>query len=152
MIDYVLSFAVAILLIANLILGYMRINNKLDIDELNNELIKLDSKLESPEFSNMQIEYTNSMLKYIHDFTIQVASIEFRNFMDGHDLTKVTKATMSKLVEDTAIKVDKSIYLGNIKLDDLLFTKDFYNNYIIDITMISIKELLDKAINISEEV
>lgn len=151
MIVYVLSISIVILIIINLILEYKYIN-KFDMDELNNEIIKLNSKLESPEFYNMRIEYTNSMLKYVHDFTIQVASIQFRNFVDGHDLNKITKATMSKLVEDTAIKVIKSIDSKNIKFDDLLFTKDFYNNYIIDIAMISIKELLDKAINTTEEV
>lgn len=148
MTGYVLPFIIAGLVVIIVILVYLCIKMRIKMKEV----IKFDTKVGSLEFSNRRVEYTQLMMTYIRDFTIQVASIQFRNFIDGHDLSKVTKATMSKLVEDTAIKVNKSIYLNNIKFDDLLFTEDFYNNYIIDVAMVSIKELLDKVINTTEEV
>jgi hypothetical protein len=148
MAGYVLSFIITGLVVIIVILAGLYIKMRIKMKEV----IKFDTKVGSLDFSNRRVEYTQSMMLYIRDLTMQVASIQFRNFIDGHDLSKVTKATMSKLVEDTAIKVNKSIYLNNIKFDDLLFTEDFYNNYIIDVAMISIKELLDKVINTTEEV
>ncbi len=149
---YAVSFVIVVMIVFIVILSYLYASAKIDLEELTNEIIKLNAEIESPESSNIRIEYSQSMLEYIREFTMRVASINFRNFMDGHELSKVTKATVSNLVEVTATKVNNSIDLSNINFNDLLFTKEFYNSYIIEISMISIKELLDRAVNNIEEV
>lgn len=114
------------------------------IDELNYEMSVIKRNCESPE-------YSHEVLEYLRSFTVEVSAITFRNFIDNHEIEKITKATMTKLVEDTAKIVNESINVGNIRFNDTLFTRKFYDKYIIDISMISIKELLEKAVNKTEE-
>lgn len=92
------------------------------------------------------IEYSTKILDYINAFTVQVATLNFRNFLDTHELEKVTKATLSGLVEETASMVNDSMVKENIMFEDALFTEEFYDKYIINIVMVTIKDLLDKAV------
>ena len=79
------------------------------------------------------IEYSTKILDYINAFTVQVATLNFRNFLDTHELEKVTKATLSGLVEETASMVNDSMVKENIMFEDALFTEEFYDKYIINI-------------------
>lgn len=140
----ILIFIILALLIMLGIISDKYIDTKNAVDELNSEMIIIKLNCESPE-------YSHEVLEYLRSFIVEVSAIIFRNFIDNHEIEKITKATMTKLVEDTAKTVNESISVTNIRFDDTLFTRKFYDKYIIDISMISIKELLEKAVNKTEE-
>lgn len=93
------------------------------------------------------VEYSTKTLEFIKNITNQVAVLKFRTFIDSHDITKITKANIEKLVGDVADTVYKSINSTNIIFDDTLYTKNFYEKYIIEMALISIKNLLDRTID-----
>ena len=97
------------------------------------------------ENSKRTTEYSDKMLEFVKMFIGQIAVLKFRTFVDSHNLGKITKANIQKLVAEVADTVHKSINIDKIDFEDTLFTKDFYEKYIIETSVIMIKELLDKT-------
>ena len=87
------------------------------------------------------------MLDFVKMLTSQIAVLRFRTFVDTHELDKITKANVQKLVTDVAETVHNSINIDNIDFEDMLFNKEFFEKYIIETSLITIKSLLDKAVN-----
>ena len=108
----------------------------------------LSSKKEPPISSYInRIEYTEKMMEFIRQFTIQISVIRYRQFLDEHELDKITKSQIQKLVTETATAVNESFSQEPIKYDELLLTKDFVNTYIIQTSILAIKDLLEKSVN-----
>lgn len=95
-------------------------------------------------------DYSEKLLEFIKMLTSQIAILKFRTFVDNHEIDKITKANIQNLVADVAETVNVSINADHIDFDDVLFTKEFYENYIIDTSLITIKGLLNKTINEEE--
>lgn len=139
---YILIIVMIFMIVATAFVTQRYVAAKKELKLMQEEINELKD-----EYKLKTTEYSKTLLEYIKTFTAQVAAINFRNFLDTHELEKVTKTTVSKLVEDTARLVNDSINEHNIIFQDALFTRDFYDKYIIDISMISIKDLLEKAVN-----
>lgn len=104
------------------------------------------------ENQNKTVEYSNQVLEFVRSIVGQVAVLKFRTFTDTHDLTKITKAHLQPLVTDVATMVKDSINIENISIGEALFTKDFYEKYIIETSVIMIKQMWETAIEDQDEV
>ena len=103
-------------------------------------------KLES-ENKNKTVEYSNKVLELIRSIIGQIAVIKFKNFQDKHEMTKVTEANVKALVNEVATMAYGSLNMENIFLEDTFFTKEFMEQYIVDTTVILIKQMMEKTIN-----
>lgn len=130
---------ITILTSVYLIIKYRRAKAKL------NELEQLVEKSKE-EYRMRNVDYSNKLLDYIKIFVAQVASIKFRNFIDTHDITKINKTIVGGLIEEIAIEVKNSINDNNVIFQDALFTKEFYDGFIVQSTTIIVKDLLEKVI------
>jgi hypothetical protein len=92
------------------------------------------------------ITYTNQVMKLIREVTTQIALLKFRTFQDSHDMSKIMRANIASIAEETAIESERSFNKENIYWESLLFTKDFYNAYIVETSIIVIKSLFEKEI------
>ena len=99
------------------------------------------------ENKNKTVDYSNKVLELVRSIIGQIAVIKFRNFQDSHDMSKVTEANVKSLVKDVATMAMGSLNMKNIFLEDTFFTKDFIEQYIIDTTVILIKQMMEKAVN-----
>lgn len=100
--------------------------------------------------SKITTEYSEKLLNFVKMITTQVAILQFRTFVDGHDMAKVTKANVRDVADNVAKTVKSSINMDSIDFSDTLFTKEFYESYIIETSIIAVKSLLEKTINIDE--
>ena len=98
------------------------------------------------ENKNKTVEYSNKVLELIRSIVGQIAVLKFRTFQDTHDMEKVTKANVETLVSDVAKMANKSLNMNNIFLDDTFFTKEFVEQYIVETSVILIKQMMDKAV------
>ena len=115
-----------------------RLHHKIDtFDNFSNYHQDIISSTESAE----------KLLDFIRMISNQIAIIHFRNFIDSHDISKVTKANIRDLVEDTATNIKNSINIDDIDFVDMLITEEFLDEYIINIASITIKDLLNKSLN-----
>lgn len=91
--------------------------------------------------------YTGSVMEFIRDLTAQVAVLKFREFADSRSLEKVTKEHTKHLIQDIANSVKG--YIDQNKLDEegLLVSPQFMNEYIINMSVNCVKDLLKKAVD-----
>ena len=97
------------------------------------------------------IEYSQGLLDFTHRFILQMAAREIITFRDTHDLSKISKNSVEALAKDVSQKVFNSINEDNILFDVALFDKDAYYQYIVDVTISTIKDLFSKVIDTIEE-
>jgi hypothetical protein len=72
--------------------------------------------------------------------------LKFNAFINNHDSEKVTRSQIKNLISDTATNINISMIYDNIDFSRTLFSQDFLVQFIINTTIISIKELLDKQL------
>lgn len=116
----------------------------LKIEELNNA-----RKIDELDYSNRlsSITYTNELLKFIRMFIAQVAVIKMRSFSDNRDIKKVTRKNVSDLVQEVAKEVNMYINRNELNSSFTLLTPDFLDKYIIENTIIIVKDLFNKTID-----
>lgn len=104
---------------------------------------------EKPDLANYKypIEYTEAVLKFIKTFVMHISIIHYNVFIDSHDPDKINRTQIQHLVEDTAKDINGYIKSDIIEYDKLLVTKNFIDEYVIQTTIIAIKDLLNKTIN-----
>lgn len=145
-----LEIILAVAIIGKTIINYC--NLKLKEMELQRTLYErsIDAKEQITDLSIMQtrIDYSKSVMEYIHTVVTEQAVIEFRNFLDSHVLKKVTRLQVAHVVDDLANKVKDHIQLENIQFNDTIMSEEFFMQYIISISVDSVKQLLDKAIQV----
>lgn len=145
-----LEIILAVAIIGKTIINYC--NLKLKEMELQRTLYErsIDAKEQITDLSIMQtrIDYSKSVMEYIHAVVTEQAIIEFRNFLDSHVLNKVTRLQVAHVVDDLANKVKDHIQLENIQFNDTIMSEEFFMQYIISISVDSVKQLLDKSIQV----
>ena len=99
------------------------------------------------ENKNKTVEYSNKVLELVRSIVGQIAVLKFRTFQDSHDMSKITTTNTKALVDDVAMMAKRSLNMNNIFLDDTFFTKEFIENYIIETSIILIKQMVEKAAN-----
>lgn len=121
--------------------------------KLRNKFNKDSKLLEDMKESNKNkmVEYSKQVLEFIRMMVGQIAVLKFRTFVDTNDLSKVSKSTIEKLVADVAESVNMSMNMVNLSLENTVYSKEFFEQYIVETSVLMIKDLLDKAIGEKDE-
>ena len=93
-----------------------------------------------------KIKYTTDMIDFIKVLCQQTSLLRFRDFIDNHEISKTTRSNYAAIVDETARSIHNSLMRTNIKYDDLLVSQEYVNSYIIEVTSITIRDLLEKTI------
>lgn len=121
--------------------------------KLRNKFNKDSKLLEDMKESNKNkmVEYSKQVLEFIRMMVGQIAVLKFRTFVDTNDLSKVSKSAIEKLVADVAESVNRSMNMVNLSLENTVYSKEFFEQYIVETSVLMIKDLLDKAIGEKDE-
>ena len=105
------------------------------------------NKVNTDEMSAAEkIKYTTDMIDFIKVLCQQTSLLRFRDFIDNHEISKTTRSNYAAIVDETARSVHNSLMRTNIEYDDLLVSQEYINAYIIEVTSITIRDLLEKTI------
>lgn len=105
------------------------------------------NKVNTDEMSAAEkIKYTTDMIDFIKVLCQQTSLLRFRDFIDNHEISKTTRSNYAAIVDETARSIHNSLMITNIKYDDLLVSQEYVNTYIIEVTSITIRDLLEKTI------
>lgn len=105
------------------------------------------NKVNTDEMSAAEkIKYTTDMINFIKVLCQQTSLLRFRDFIDNHEISKTTRSNYAAIVDETARSIHNSLMRTNIKYDDLLVSQEYINTYIIEVTSITIRDLLEKTI------
>lgn len=102
--------------------------------------------IEEKFITSKNIKYSQDVMSFVKEFTIQVSVLRYREFFDNHRMDKVTKAQIQTLVSETAMEVNRSLSLKMINYNITLYTKEFVERFIVQTTMVALKDLLEKSI------
>ena len=92
------------------------------------------------------VEYSNQLLELVRSIIGQVAVLKFRTFQDTHDMHKVTKTQVEALAKDVAMTANRSLNENHISFDVTFFTKEFYEEYVVDTSIILVKQMIDNFV------
>lgn len=119
------------------------------LSKLNNKYLKDAEDLKELKEANGEriIDYSKQMLEFIKMMVGQVSVIKFRTYIDNNKLDKTAKPNIEKIVEDVANTVNDAINVNNISLKDTIYTKEFFEQYIVETSILMIKQMLEKTID-----
>lgn len=80
--------------------------------------------------SRKQLEYTEDLLKFIHQFILDTFIRSMKDFTDTHDLKMVTKTTMAEFIKTTSDKVYDYLEFSKINLKDSLLDEVYFEEFI----------------------
>ena len=72
--------------------------------------------------------------------------VKYRNFAEANDMSKVTESMIKNLIKDIAESTHRSLNLDNMLWVDTLYTREFIENYIIDVTVMMVKASVHKTL------
>jgi len=93
------------------------------------------------------IEYSERLLGMVRMVVGQICVLKFRTFKDTHDMTKVTKTQIEALVKDVAETANKSLNSDSIQFEITSFTREFYESYVVETSIILMKDQLDREVS-----
>lgn len=121
-----------------LLFKFTKVEESVDniISSLNNQYNESNKDVYSEKIFN----FTDTMIN-------KISILKYSSFIDGHYTDMITKANIEKLASDVATEVYNSIDIDKINFNNTLFTKEFYEKYIIETSLTTIKRLIEKTIN-----
>lgn len=122
----------------------MRLRNQYDKD--NRSLRELQEGNKDKVLDN-----SKQLLEFIRMMVGQVAVLKFRTFIDTRDIEKSTKSNIEGLVKEVATTVNASLNMSNISIENTIYSKEFFEQYIVETSVIIVKDLLDKSLNDDED-
>lgn len=93
------------------------------------------------------VEKTNAFNDYIIKVCGNVATLKWQEYVDGHDIQKLTREQLKNLASECASMIINMINLDNINYNNLLCTQEYTTFLIINTTFNYLKRLSDKTIN-----
>lgn len=133
----ILWFIISIIVLINL---YRKYNNN------SMEILKLDKSNKK-----LVIEYSEQLLDFTKMMISQISILKFKTFIDGSKIDKITKSQVEKIVSEVASNVKDALNMNNITIEDTLYTEEFFNQYIIDTSIYTVKQLMNKVVNEFDE-
>lgn len=109
--------------------------------------IKREANQIAAKRRDYNLDYSTRMLDFIRTIIVQITSLHFNEFIDSHDISKVTEGQTKRLIDEIANTVHKSIDVNNINFDDALFDENFYNHFIIETVVDLVKHLIGKTVD-----
>jgi biopolymer transport protein ExbB/TolQ len=144
------GLAFILLLIILLIHLIIKIHALMDKEEelYNLEKKKLEESSKEKIIKDKEIlEYSELLLKSIREAIASVTTVKYRTFSDNHDLEKITKEHLKRMLGDTVTIVKNDINFNNIDYENLIYTKEYINQYIIDTTIYTLKNMFNGEID-----
>ena len=93
------------------------------------------------------VEKTNAFNDYIIKVCSNVATLKWQEYIDGHDIQKLTREQLKNLASECAHMVINMINLDNVDYSKLLCTQEYTTFLIINTTFNYLKRLSDKTVN-----
>lgn len=117
--------------------------------KLNNRFKHDSTALQELKEGNKErvVEYSKQVLEFIRMMVGQVAVIKFRTFIDNRKIEKISKANVEELVADVARTVNRSINMSNIQIENTVYSREFFEEYIVESSVMIIKDLLARDLN-----
>lgn len=122
----------------------MRLRNQYDKDSRSLKELQEGNK-------DKVLDNSKQLLEFIRMMVGQVAVLKFRTFMDTRDIEKSTKSNIEGLVKEVATTVNASLNMSNISIENTIYSKEFFEQYIVETSVIIVKDLLDKSLNDDED-
>lgn len=97
------------------------------------------------------IEYSNKLLDFTKMMVSQISILKFKTFIDNSKIDKITKSQVEKIVTDVASSVKDALNMNNITIEDTIYTEEFFNQYIIDTSIYTVKQLMNKVLSEYDE-
>jgi hypothetical protein len=107
---------------------------------------EIEYKQISFENQHKTAEYSTQLLELIRNIVAQIAVVKYRNFAEANDMSKVTESMIKNLIKDIAESTHRSLNLDNMLWVDTLYTREFIENYIIDVTVMMVKASVHKTL------
>lgn len=107
---------------------------------------EIEYKRISFENQHKTSEYSTQLLELIRNIVAQIAVVKYRNFAEANDMSKVTESMIKNLIKDIAESTHRSLNLDNMLWVDTLYTREFIENYIIDVTVMMVKASVHKTL------
>lgn len=90
---------------------------------------------------------SEKLLTFTRTFITQVVMLKFGQFRDAHDMSKITRTQIINELREITIGIEKSLNFNNIVFDQLVFTREFYDQYIVDFTVDTIKRITGQEVD-----
>lgn len=132
---------------ARMYINYIVAQKRLEELRIKYREMELQNKEIEKTQKDQSIEYSRNLMKYLREFIGQITVIKFKAFIDSHKMDKITEINIKKLIDDIATTTNKSINRSNILFDNTIITEEFYESYVIETTIILVKEMLEKLEN-----
>lgn len=97
------------------------------------------------------LEYSQKSLEFIKLMISQIALLKLKAFIDQHDISKVSRSQIEKVVEDVALTVRNNINMQNFQIENTIYTEEYFDQYIIQTSVFIVKKLFDEAVNRASE-
>jgi hypothetical protein len=112
-----------------------------------------EEKNASPPIENIikRIEYSDKMLEYTRSVINSITYIEFKTFIDRNEISKVSKSQLIDLAKTIASKVKNSINDNNIDFNYVIFSTNYFDEYIINFSVDLLNQLWEKTIEDKSE-
>lgn len=99
------------------------------------------------------IEYSNEMLKFIREFTVDYVTVEFEVYRNNiYSTNKVTKEALKNFINQCATGVHNTLPNYRVKSQYLLYTDEYIESYIINVTAMTVRKLFEKAVDTDTEI
>lgn len=115
----------------------LNVNRKYEIENINNEITK----------STTMINYTENLLKYVKDFTVEYTVVTYNHFIDNTVIDKMTKNILEKLINQISKDTRNFLKSTSINYDMLLVTDEYIDKLIINTVICSVKQLFEKSVD-----
>lgn len=101
--------------------------------------------------NEMNTDLSNQILQFTRMIISQIAMMKYRDFVDSKDMSKITRSNVTKLVDEVATECHKAIRIESISFESLVFTREFYEQYIVETTVFVIKSMVNKTFDNIED-
>lgn len=116
------------------------------VDELKTEKIiyqrRMNTDASYKNEMNM-IVYSKDLLSFTKEFISEIVLLKYTEFEDARDMDKITEINIKNLIQEIASIARKSLDVEKIQFDYLIFTKEYYEQYIVYVTIQLVKKLLN---------
>ena len=153
---FLILILIVFVVIVNIMISYticyiakLYIKPIVDEKSNNNKYIRKNMKImiikNDYDQQKLKLSYSDDLLKFIREYVTQVSIIKFHEYIDGKDLSKITRFNMITLTKDTATEAKYGI-TDVLDISYSIFTEDIIDKYIINVSSITLKKLLREAV------
>lgn len=148
----IISFAIIMTLLLFNALGRISSYKQLldimynDIDEYKIQIMNLEQIIHEDQHNEeMIIKYSKDLLDYTTEIINQESVRQFNQFIEGIDIKKLTESQVKKLIAEISNAVHDGLRLDVINFEKLIYSKEYYESFIISHSMYIVNQLLKDA-------